>query len=63
MAYISYLIGPTSGGAQECMDYQTTEWMLTFKPWLLPRIQGQSGYMTLFKLLKQNVPYKNASWF
>ena len=29
--YISYLIGPNSGNTQE--------WIITFKPWLLPRIQ------------------------
>ena len=32
---LSYLIGPTSGDAQD--------WIITFKPWLLPRIQGNSN--------------------
>jgi len=51
--YISYLIGLTSGAAlmatmlkyyisnligPNCSDAQ--EWIITFKPWLLPRIQG-----------------------
>jgi len=22
-----------------------SEWIITFKPWLLPRIQGRTGYM------------------
>jgi len=38
--YIPYLIGPTSGATHTSGLSNHKQWSITFKPWLLPRMQG-----------------------
>ena len=53
--YTSYLIGPTSGDTKSGLSNHK-EWIITFKPWLLPRIQARIGYIVVLLLLFCFVP-------